>query len=136
MSVAPSILVVDDEAGTRESLRMILRSDYHVRTVASGEEALRSLENEDFDLVTLDLKMPGLSGFETLTEMKRCRPDLDVVVITGFSSLGSVREALRQGASGFISKPFDIREIIALVRRCLERRRHKSPETLPPPRTP
>ncbi len=126
MKHAESILVVDDEPGSRESFRMILRPLYEVRTASSGQEALRSMEKEKIDLVTLDLKMPGLSGLDTLKEIKRCRPDLEVIVITGLSSLSSAREAFRNGASAFVSKPFDVFETMAVIRNSLERRRRES----------
>jgi DNA-binding NtrC family response regulator len=117
-----SVLVVDDESGPRESLRMILNSIYDVHTAENGEEALNFISQEKVDLVTLDLNMPGLSGIEVLREIKKFRPDIEVIIITGYGTLGHTREAINYGAGNFIYKPFNIADIIAAVRKAFERR--------------
>ena len=78
-----TILVVDDEAGPRESLRMILKPRYEVHTASDGQEALRLINNKDVDVVTLDLNMPGLSGIEVLKEIRKLKPNTEVIIITG-----------------------------------------------------
>ena len=119
-----AILVVDDEAGPRESLRMILKPLYEVYTASDGQEAIRVISERDIDVVTLDLNMPGLSGIEVLREIKRLRPDTEVIVITGYGSLANASEAIRLGAGNFISKPFNVSEIISAVVKAIERRRN------------
>lgn len=119
-----AILVVDDEFGPRESLRMILKPLYEVYTASDGQEALRVISERDIDVVTLDLNMPGLSGIEVLKEIKKLRPEAEVIVITGYGSLGNASEAIRLGAGNFISKPFNVSEIISAVVRAIERRRY------------
>ena len=117
-----TILVVDDEVGPRESLRMILKPLYEVHTARGGEEALRFIQSKDIDVVTLDLSMPGLSGIEVLKEIKKLRPNTEVIVITGYGTLKNAQEAIRFGAGDLISKPFDVAEIISMVVKSLERR--------------
>jgi len=122
MAARGSILIVDDELGPRESLRMILEPIYDVHTVDNGQEALNFICREKVDLVTLDLKMPGLTGVDVLREIKNFRPDIDVIIITGYGSLNNAQEAIRFGAGDFISKPFNVADIIAIISKCFERR--------------
>ena len=117
-----SVLVVDDEFGPRESLRMILKPIYDVHTAENGQEALNFICQENVDLVTLDLKMPGLSGIDVLREIKKIRTDVEVVVITGYGTLTNAVEAFRYGAVDFIFKPFNVAEIISIVKKSVERR--------------
>jgi len=117
-----TILVVDDEVGPRESLRMILKPLYEVHTASGGQEALRFIQNKDIDVVTLDLSMPGFSGIDVLKEIKKLRPNTEVIVITGYGTLNNAQEAIRFGAGDLISKPFDVAEIISIMAKSFERR--------------
>jgi len=117
-----TILVVDDEIGPRESLRMILKPLYEVYTAANGQEALQFISREKIDLVTLDLKMPGISGIDVLKEIKKLHADIEVVIITGYGTLTNAVEAIRYGAVDFISKPFNVAEIISIVSKSVGRR--------------
>lgn len=119
-----SILIVDDEVGPRESLRMILKPIYEIYTAANGDEALQVIQNENIDLVTLDLRMPGLSGIDVLREIKKIRADVEVIVITGYGTLTNAQEAIRYGAGDFISKPFNVADIIAIISKSFERRNY------------
>ena len=122
MSYHGSVLVVDDEVGPRESLRMILKPLYQVHTAANGYEALRFINSQKVDLVTLDLKMPGIPGIDVLREIKKFKNDIEVVIITGYGTLPTAIEAIRYGAVDFISKPFNVAEIISVVSKSVERR--------------
>jgi len=115
-------LVVDDELGPRESLRMILKPIYDVHAVDNGQDALDYLSRVSVDLVTLDLKMPGPSGIDVLREIKKMRSDVEVVVITGYGTMNTAVEAFRMGAVDFIFKPFNVTEIISIVKKSVERR--------------
>jgi len=117
-----SILIVDDEAGPRESLRMILKTIYKIYTAANGKEALELILKENIDLVTLDLNMPGLSGVDVLKEIKKIKSDVEVIIITGYGTLKNAQEVIRYGASDFISKPFNVADIIAIISKSFERR--------------
>jgi len=122
----PNILVVDDEMGPRESLKMILNPYYNVYTADRGAQAVEMLRQFPVDLVTLDLKMPGFSGINVLERVKQHDPDIEAIIITGYGSLDTAIEGLRLGAFDYISKPFDVNHILALVRRGLERRNAKA----------
>ncbi len=122
----PHILVVDDEMGPRESLKMILNPYYNVLTADRGAQAVEMLKQYPVDLVTLDLKMPGFTGINVLEKVKQHDPDIEAIIITGYGSLDTAIEGLRLGAFDYISKPFDVNHILALVRRGLERRNAKS----------
>lgn len=122
----PHILIVDDELGPRESLKMILNPYYNVHVAERGVQAIDLLNKFPVDLVTLDLKMPGLTGINVLEKVKQRDPDIEAIIITGYGSLDTAIEGLRLGAFDYISKPFDVNHILSLVRRGLERRRAKS----------
>jgi len=122
----PNILVVDDEMGPRESLKMILNPYYNVLVADRGAQAIEMLKKHAVDLVTLDLKMPGLSGINVLEKVKAHDPDIEAIIITGYGSLDTAIEGLRLGAFDYISKPFDVNHILSLVRRGLERRTAKA----------
>jgi DNA-binding NtrC family response regulator len=117
-----TILIVDDEVGPRESLRMILKPVYDIHTAENGQEAINFISQKKVDLVTLDLRMPGLSGIEVLQEIKKLQPDIEVIIVTGYGTLTNAQEAIRYGAADFISKPFNVADIIAIVSKAFERR--------------
>jgi DNA-binding NtrC family response regulator len=118
-----SILVVDDDFIIRQTLQMILNPHYNVAMAESGEDALKSLQRETFDLVTLDIDMPGLSGIDTLAQIKKRWPCLAVVMVSGHGNLANAQAAILKGASTFISKPFHIAEVLKVVGKILERNR-------------
>ncbi len=116
-----AILVVDDESGVRESLRQILKPHYEVYTAATGDEALECLKRKKIDLVTLDIKMPGISGMEVLKKIKETRKGIEVLLVTAYGTFANAEEAVLYGAGDFIVKPFDVLEITARIGKCLER---------------
>lgn len=122
----PHILIVDDEMGPRESLKMILNPYYNVHVAERGAQAIEMLKQIPVDLVTVDLKMPGFSGINVLEKVKQHDPDIEAIIITGYGSLDTAIEGLRLGAFDYISKPFDVNHILSLVRRGLERRNAKA----------
>ena len=117
------VLIVDDERGPRESLRMILRPGYDVLTARDGQEAVRVLRSNRVDLLTLDLNMPGVHGTELMRTLRREFPDVEIVVVTGNPSVESATEALRAGIGDYLQKPFDVVQVTAAVYRSLSRRR-------------
>ncbi len=101
------ILVVDDEAVIREGVRRILeRSGMEVATSSGGRAALAMAQETDFDLVVTDLKMPGMNGIEVLKAIKVLQPEVPVIIITGFSTVDTAVEAMKNGAFDYIAKPF------------------------------
>jgi response regulator RpfG family c-di-GMP phosphodiesterase len=113
------VLIVDDELGPRESLRMILRPAYEVLTASNGSEALEVLRSAPVDLVTLDLNMPGIQGEELMRVVRREFPNVEVIVITGYGSVDSAVEGLRFGICDYIQKPFDVVKVLTAVSRGL-----------------
>lgn len=119
----PQILVIDDEMGPRESLRMLLKPNYHVYTVDNVEAGLRILQEKKPDAVISDIRMPGTSGIDGLRKIREIDPHVTVIMLTGFGALETAKEALRLGANDYISKPFDAREMREVVGRSVERTR-------------
>ncbi len=122
-NTSSNILIVDDEIGPRESLRMILKTNYNIRCVDNGNAAIQMVQRNQVDIVTLDLKMPGLSGVDTLKQIRAIDPDVIVIIITGDGTLRSAIEAIRYGAFDYISKPFSVPEIMSIIERGIQRRR-------------
>ncbi len=122
MSQKKSVLIVDDESGVRESLKMVLKPICEVYTAADGTEALQSIQRDKIDLVALDLTMPGLSGIDVLKQIKKDDPDIEVIVITAHNTPQNVQDAGRYGAGDFIIKPFNVPELIKSVNKSLEKR--------------
>lgn len=118
-----TVLVVDDERGPRESLRMILSPTYEVIVASGGAEALEVLHTRPVDVVTLDLAMPGLRGQELMRAIRVDFPDVEVIIVTGHGSLDSATDAIRLGISDYLQKPFDVVQVTASIYRALTRRR-------------
>jgi response regulator RpfG family c-di-GMP phosphodiesterase len=120
------VLVVDDERGPRESLRMILAPNHRVLQASSGAEALEILGTNHVDLVTLDLNMPGIKGQELMRTVRSEYPEIEIIVITGCGSLDSATEGIRSGICDYLQKPFDVVQVSASVARALSRQRART----------
>jgi DNA-binding NtrC family response regulator len=118
----PRVLVVDDEGGVRESLRLVLRDQCEVVLAGGVDEALRALAATPPDLVLLDLVMPGRSGFELLSELEGVPGAPPVVVLTGTTAVPTAVEAMKRGASDYLTKPFEVEALRVKVRQLLARR--------------
>jgi PAS domain S-box-containing protein len=118
----PRILVVDDEMGPRESLRMLLKPHYEIKTADSARGALDQLPDFRPDLVILDIKMPEMDGLEVLRRIKRLDSAIEVVMITAYASLETVKLALSHGAFEYLIKPFSRQDLEDVVRRAVLRR--------------
>ena len=122
MSDRPRVLVVDDEMGPRESLRMILKPRYEIATAESGEAALKTLGTFHPDLIFMDIKMPQMDGIELLRRIKGTDPSIEVVMITAYASLETVKNALTHGAFEYLIKPFSRQDLEETAKRALARR--------------
>jgi DNA-binding response OmpR family regulator len=119
----PKILVVDDEETVRNSLEEILRLEgYDVRVVGDGDTTLGLVQQENFDLILLDLKMPGMDGGDVLKALAHLSPNTLVILLTGHGSLESAIEALRYGAHDYLLKPASSKELLNSVARALAKR--------------
>lgn len=119
----PQILVIDDEIGPRESLRMLLKPNYQVHTANTVEAGIQLLREKKPDAVVSDIRMPGASGIEGLRRIREIDPHVAVIMLTGFGALETAQEALRLGANDYISKPFDAGEMREVISRNVERTR-------------
>ena len=119
-----SILVVDDEAGVRSSLSGILADEgYEVDAVESGEAALQALEGRRYELVLLDVWLPGIDGLETLERLRVMDAEVPVVVISGHGTIETAVKAVRAGAQDFVEKPLSLEKTLLAVRNALRTRR-------------
>ena len=117
------ILIVDDEEIVIKScLRILDGSNYQVEAVQDSREALRKIEENQYDIIILDIMMPNMDGLEVLRRVKETHPDVDVIMVTGLSQIDTAVQAMKLGAFDYISKPFEPDEIKLVVQRALERR--------------
>jgi CheY-like chemotaxis protein len=127
------ILAVDDEAVVLDSFRKILVvAGYSVDTVATGPEALGLVRKNDYDFVFTDFKMPDMDGVEVTKAVKHLRPDVDVIMITGYASIESAVETLKQGAMDYVEKPFSADELTDLINKLAIRRQVRREKEIEP----
>jgi len=113
------ILIVDDEEGPREALRMVFKGEYKILTAKDGQECLDLVRRERPSLILLDVRLPGMDGIEVLQRIKKIRPETPVIVISAMGSHKTVIDALKLGAVDFIAKPIDVIQVRDAVRRAL-----------------
>lgn len=115
----PTVLVVDDEAGPRDALKVILRPFFNIQSAESARAAIDVLNSQPIDLITLDQKLPDRQGIDLLQDIKHDHADVEVIIITGYGSLKSAMEGIRHGAAGYLLKPFNVTELITLINQTL-----------------
>jgi DNA-binding response OmpR family regulator len=121
------ILIIDDELGVRESLLELLRVEgYQADAVDSGQLALQNLEEEEYDLALLDLRMPDLDGVEVMHEIKKYHPKTHIIIITGYGSLKSAIEAIRSGADDYLLKPYTSEDVLNSIGNALSEKETKT----------
>jgi putative nucleotidyltransferase with HDIG domain len=118
----PTLLVIDDEAGPRDALKVILRPFFNIQTAESASAAIDVLNSKPIDLITLDQKLPDRQGIDLLQEIKHHHASVEVIIITGYGSLKSAMEGIRYGAAGYLLKPFNVTELLSLVNQTLEKK--------------
>lgn len=127
------ILCVDDEPVILDSFRKILVLDgYSVDTVETGQEALGLIQSHHYDFVFTDLKMPAMDGVDVVKSVKHMRPDIDVVIITGFATVETAVECMKFGAMDYVQKPFTEDELLAFARKTLLKRQDRIQKLLKP----
>ena len=118
MAEKKKILVVDDEDALRTVLSGELAGEgYDVETAADGDEAINVIQARTFDLVLLDIKMPKVDGFEVLKFLKSKYPNIKVIMLTGFADLKNAIESKKLGAEDFVSKPYDLVDLLTTIER-------------------
>ena len=117
-----SILIVDDDKNLCEALADELKEvGYNINSVNDADSALRILDKEDFDLLLLDLKMPEKDGFYVLNKLRETGKNIKVIVLTAYADVKSAIDSAKLGASDFVSKPYDLDELIITIRKVLQR---------------
>jgi signal transduction histidine kinase len=117
-----TLLIVDDEDGPRQSLRMIFKDDYDLLMAEDGPTAIALAQKNKIDVAVLDIRMAGMSGIEVLERLKYVDPDIEAVMLTAYETTDTIRQALRLRASDYINKPFDIDTMRAAVSQAMQRR--------------
>lgn len=122
--MADRILVIDDEQGIREGVkRGLAPQGYIIETAENGEQGLALFQEHPFDLVLIDVMMPGISGIDLISEIHKIDPDTVCVIITGYATVEMAVRAIKEGAYDFLTKPFSVDDLLLVVRQALERRR-------------
>src|SRR2546422_5564997 len=118
----PTILVVDDDAGVRESFRLILDDEYEVVDVMTGRQALEVVRTAQIDVVLLDIRLPEMDGIEVLERIKQIDEQVEVILVTAVKTVKTAVAAMKLGAFDYITKPFEEDELLATIRRALQKR--------------
>jgi len=121
----PTLLIVDDEPGPRESLRIVFKDRYNCMIATCGREGIEYARTHAVDAAVLDIKMPDLSGVDVLRELKEIDPDIECVMLTGYETIETARAAVRYGAADYLNKPFDVFSVREVLDKCMKRRREK-----------
>ena len=116
----PTILICDDEEGIRESFKLILEDHYTLKFAMNGLEAMETLKTFTPDLMLLDIKMPKAHGMEVLKQIKKAKPKLPVIIVTGYQSVEMAQEAIKNGAADYIPKPFESKHLLKAVASALK----------------
>ncbi len=124
----PRVLLMEDENSVAQALQIILADEgYGVNRTATGQGALASMSREDFDLLVADLRLPDMSGMDVIRRIKRSQPETEVIVITGYASVGSAVEAMKTGAVDYLPKPFTDDQFKAAVQKALKEKAWRGP---------
>jgi DNA-binding NtrC family response regulator len=123
MEIKPSLLIVDDELGARQSLEVILEDDYRVLSAVNGQEALEILQREAIDLVLLDVNMPNMDGLKVLQKIKEQDEEIDVIMVSALNLARKAADAIKLGAYDYITKPYEPDDILSTVNRVISKQR-------------
>ena len=118
----PTLLIVDDEEGPRQSLRIVFKNDYNVLLATNGADAIAMAKSKPIDVAVCDIMMLGMSGVELLKELKSIDSSIEVIMLTAYETIETARQALRYGASDYLNKPFDIPTMRAAVAHAAQKR--------------
>ena len=121
-----TLLVVDDEEGPRQSLRVIFKDEYNLLMAEDGPTAIELAKQHPIDVAVLDIRMAGMSGIEVLERLKYVNPNIEAIMMTAFETTDTIRQALRLRACDYINKPFEVATMRAAVNQAMQRRRLES----------
>jgi len=129
MTATPKVLVVDDEERFRLTLAKLLAvRGLDVTTLGSGQEALEALRQKDFDVIVLDVRMPGMNGIETLAEIKKINPMIEVIILTGHASVDVAVDIMKLGGYDYLLKPCSLEELTDKIDSAFERKLAREPQ--------
>src|SRR5580698_4187144 len=117
----PTLLIVDDEEGPRQSLRVVFKEDYALLVASNGHDALELARRHKINAAVLDIRMTGMSGTEVLEKIKQIQPAIEVIMLTAYETVETIRQALRLGACDYLNKPFDVATVRKAVATAMER---------------
>lgn len=124
MTYKANVLVADDEDAILDLIQSALsRLNYRIVCAHDGQDAVEKFAAEKFDLVVMDIQMPGMDGITALGEMKKLDPEVEVIIATGHGTMGTAIQSMRKGAFDYLHKPFEIKELLAVVGKALEKRK-------------
>jgi DNA-binding NtrC family response regulator len=123
MEIKPTLLIVDDEPGARESLEVILEDDYKVLSVGSGQEALKTLQQKPINLILLDVNMPDMDGLTVLRKIKEQDEEIDVIMVSALNQARKAVDAIKLGAYDYITKPYEPEDILSTVNRVISKQK-------------
>ena len=123
MEIKPTLLIVDDEPGARESLEVILEDDCHVLSVGSGQEALKTLQQKPINLILLDVNMPDMDGLTVLRKIKEQDEEIDVIMVSALNQARKAVDAIKLGAYDYITKPYEPEDILSTVNRVISKQK-------------
>ena len=118
----PAVLIIEDEAGPRNSLKQILQPHFQIYEAETGRDALTTLRTHPIDLITLDQKLPDVQGIDLLKNIKEEQTHVEVIIITGYGDLQSAMEGMRFGIAGYLLKPFNVTELVTLINHTLDKK--------------
>jgi len=121
----PVMLIVDDEPGPRESLRIVFKDRFRCVTATSGREGIEYARAQTVDAAIIDVKMPDITGVDVLRELKEIDPDIVCIMLTGYETIETAQAAVRYGAADYLNKPFDVFSVRQSVGKCMKRRQER-----------
>jgi signal transduction histidine kinase len=116
-----TLLIVDDEEGPRQSLRVVFKDDYNLLIASEGQRAVELAQEHKINVAILDIRMTGMSGTEVLERLKAIQPSIEVIMLTAYETVETIRQALRLGACDYLNKPFDVATVRKAVATAMER---------------
>src|SRR5271157_3124416 len=116
-----TLLIVDDEEGPRQSLRVVFKDDYNLLIASEGQRAVELAQEHKINVAILDIRMTGMSGTEVLERLKAIQPSTEVIMLTAYETVETIRQALRLGACDYLNKPFDVATVRKAVATAMER---------------
>ena len=122
MTKKSTILVVDDERGVRQSFNMVLKDEYQVLMAGTGKEAVDIFTKDSVDLILLDILLPDSYGLDLLAQLKKADPHTEIIMVTAVNEIQAAVKAIKLGAYEYIIKPFVVDDVLAVIRRALEKR--------------